>query len=58
MIKIIVDTEEEKQQVLAASKHIHDSRDIDPDIPMVNTFMHLYQAPHLVEVKEKNSVER
>lgn len=48
-ILITVDTEEEKQQVLEASLHFHDSN-IDTDIPMVNTLAHLYMSPHLVVV--------
>lgn len=48
-IKIIVSTEEEKQELLEASSHIHDA-DVDTDISMVNTLCHLYMAPHLIEV--------
>ena len=51
MIKIIVDTEQEKQELLEASRHIHDS-DVNTEIPMVNTIAHLYLAPHLIEVKK------
>ena len=50
MIKIIVDTEQEKQELLEASRHIHDA-DVDTEIEMVNTIAHLYLAPHLIEVK-------
>ena len=50
MIKFVVSSEKEKQKLLEASKHIHDSRDIDTDIEMVNTIAHLYQAPFLIEV--------
>jgi len=49
MIKIIVNSEEEKEELLEASRHIHDSN-IDTDLPMVNTIAHLYQAPFLIEV--------
>lgn len=49
-ILITVDTEEEKQEVLEASRHFHDSN-IDIDIPMVNTLSHLHMAEHLVVVK-------
>ena len=51
MIKILVSTEQEKQELLKASEHIHDA-DIDTDIPMVNTIAHLYQAPFLIEVDD------
>jgi hypothetical protein len=50
MIKIIVNTEKEKQEVLEASEHIHDCLELDTDIPMVNTIAHLYEAPFLIEV--------
>ena len=50
MIKIIVDTEQEKQELLEASRHIHDA-DVDTEIKMVNTIAHLYLAPHLIELK-------
>jgi hypothetical protein len=61
-ILITVDTEEEKQQVLEASRHFHDSN-IDTDIPMVNTLSHLHMAAHLVvvnpsdELKDKRTAE-
>lgn len=50
--KIIVDSEEAKQELLEASKHIHDSRDIDTSIPTVNALAHLYQAEYLIEVQK------
>jgi len=50
-IKIIVRTENDKKQLLEASKHIHDSRDIDTDLPMVNMIAHLYHNPDLIEVE-------
>lgn len=53
-IRIIVSTEEEKQQLLEASEHIHDA-DVDTDIPMVNTLCHLYMAPHLIAVDPATS---
>lgn len=48
-MKIIVESEQEKQELLAASEHIHNAN-IDTDIPMVNTLAHLYQKPHLIEI--------
>ena len=58
MIKILVSSEEEKAELLEASKHIHDSRDIDTDLPMVNTIAHLYQAEWIIEVDRGIEVER
>lgn len=55
-IKYIVTTEEEKQQLLEASEHIHDS-DVDTDIPFVNTIAHLYHAPWLIEVDPTLTLE-
>jgi ABC-type enterochelin transport system substrate-binding protein len=54
-ILITVDTEEEKQEVLEASRHFHDSN-IDTDIPMVNTLSHLHMAPHMVVVKSSEEL--
>lgn len=51
--KIIVPTERDKQQLLEAFKYIHDLRCIDSDYMAVNTLMHMYQAPQLIEVKNK-----
>lgn len=50
MITVLVDSEEEKQELLEASEHIHYS-DVDTDIPMVNTLAHWYMAPFLIKVK-------
>jgi hypothetical protein len=49
-MKILVDSEVEKVQLLAASRHLHDLREIDTNMPMVNALAHLHQAPHLIEV--------
>lgn len=56
MIKFVVDTEEEKQQLLEASRHIHDLRNVNMELPMVNTIGHLYLAPHLIVVKHSDEV--
>lgn len=58
MFKIIVDTEEEKQQFLEASRYIHDFRGIDPNIAGVNDIAHLYAAPQNIEVKAAVSDEK
>jgi hypothetical protein len=50
LIKITVTTEEEKQELLVASKHVQDLRDLNTDIPGANLIAHLYLAPHLIEV--------
>ena len=50
MIKIIVDTKQEKEELIKASRHIHDA-DVDTTIDMVNTICHLYLAPQLIEVR-------
>lgn len=51
MIKIVVSTEKEKQELIDASEYIHYLRDIDTDIPMVNFLAHLYMAEELIEVQ-------
>lgn len=51
MFKIIVGSEREKQDLLKASKYLHDLRNIDTDVPMVNTLVHLYMAPDLIAVE-------
>lgn len=49
MIRIIVDNEEQKQELLAAIYHIHGA-DINTYIPMVNELVHLYHNPELISV--------
>ncbi len=49
-IKIIVTTEEEKQELLHGSEYIHELRDLDTDEPGVNLISHLYIAEHLIVV--------
>ena len=51
IIKIIVDNEDSKQQLLKASEYIHNLYTINSDFMMVNTLMHLYMAPDLIEVQ-------
>lgn len=50
MIKIIVDSEEVKQQLLAESEYIHYLECIDSD--KANSLMHLYVAPQVIVVDE------
>ena len=49
-IKIIVDSEQSKEQVLKALEHLHSS-DIDTDLIAVNSLVHTYLFPDLVQVK-------
>lgn len=54
MIKIYVDTEEVKQQLLKESEYIHDLStiwEVEPD--KVNTLIHIYTNPDMIIVKEK-----
>lgn len=52
MIKsIIVNSEIAKDQLLKASKYIHNLRHINSDYAMVNTIMHLYLADFLIKVE-------
>lgn len=51
---IIVHSEEEKKQWLEASRYIHNLRYIDSEHnDAVNTIMHLYLAPYLIEVRPR-----
>ena len=52
--KILVPTLEDKQQLLAAFKYLHDLNEIDTDILAVNTIAHLYHNPDLIEVQANN----
>lgn len=54
MFKIVVGSQVEKDQLIEASRHIHDS-DVDTDLPMVNTLAHLYLAPDLIVVADCDS---
>lgn len=54
MIKIYVDTEEIKQQLLNESEFIHDETAIyEIDINKVNLLAHIYMNPDMIIVKEK-----
>ena len=54
MIKITVDTPEQKAELLAALYHIHGA-DINTDIPMVNEIVHVYNNPDLITVRNPYS---
>lgn len=49
-VKIIIDSEQSKDQLLKAIEHIHYS-DVDNDYMAVNSLMHLYLFPGSIEVK-------
>lgn len=56
MIKIIVDTELDKIQLLEASRYLDGLRCIDSHHnDMVNFLMHFYCNPDLIEVKDERS---
>jgi len=50
-IKIVVESQYAKEQLLAAIEHLHYESDIDMDIMAVNALLHLYQEPDCIEVK-------
>lgn len=55
MIKIIVDTQLDKMQLLEASRYLDSLRCIDSNHNyMVNFLMHFYCNPDLIEVKDQN----
>ena len=49
-IKIIVSSEQEKQELIEASRHIHYLRDANLDLEGVNFLAHLYLAEFLIMV--------
>lgn len=51
--KIIVPTEKDKDEVLLAFKHFHDSHDIDTDFIVVNQLAHEYITGDNVIVDEE-----
>lgn len=51
LTRIVVPSEDAKQQLLAASRYLHDLREIDTHYFMVNTLCHLYMNPDLVVVE-------
>lgn len=54
LTKIVVPSEWDKQQLLMAFKYIHDLRNIDSDYMAVNTIMHMYACPDLIEVQNED----
>ena len=49
--EIVVPTERDRAQVLAAIKYLHDNLSINTDFYAVNTLVHLYQVPDRIKVK-------
>lgn len=47
--KIIVPTEEDRQELMEAFKHIHDEADIDSDCIVVNQLIHEYRDKQVDE---------
>ena len=50
LVKIVVRSPEDKEQLLLASEYIHGLRQLDTGIVAVNLIAHLYQCPDLIEV--------
>lgn len=48
--KIRVNNQEAKDALIAASRTIHDYRELDTDVTMLNAIAHLYHNPDLIEV--------
>ena len=53
--KIVVPTQEDKEQLLLASRYVHNLRNIDTDINGANVLAHLYIAPDLIEVANETN---
>lgn len=51
MVKIIVDSEQSKEQILNAIEYIHNLECVNSDYMAVNSLMHLYLYPDAVEVR-------
>lgn len=50
---IVVETEEDKRQLLAASRYIHDLMELDTSYMAVNWLAHLYTDPTKIVVQPK-----
>lgn len=51
--EIVVETEEDKRQLLLTSEYIHGLRNIDTEIMGANVIAHLYCRPDLIKVRAK-----
>jgi hypothetical protein len=51
MTEIVVPTERDKAQLLAAFEYLHDNRTIDTDFMAVNLLVHTYMNPELIKVR-------
>ncbi len=54
MILICVESEEEKENLLAESKYVHDHFCKDFDSDYCNTLMHLYRNPDMFKVVSRS----
>lgn len=52
--KIIVPTERDKDQLLLASEYLHHISLIDSDYCAVNTLIHIYEDPDLIQISNQN----
>lgn len=52
--KIVVPTQEDKEQLLLASRYIHNLRNIDTEINGANVLAHLYTHPEKIVVEPKH----
>lgn len=50
--EIVVETERDKAQILAASRYIHDLLELDTGYMGVNYIAHLYEEPDLIKVRK------
>lgn len=50
IVKIVVPSQFDKEQLLLGIKYIHDS-DVDMDYSAVNTLAHIYQIPDIIQVE-------
>jgi hypothetical protein len=50
-IRIVVSSEDHKQQVMLALRYIHDMRELNTDYHAVNTLAHMYANPDSIVVE-------
>jgi hypothetical protein len=51
ILKIVVPSEEDKQQLLKAFQYLHDLRNIDTGYCMINLLTHFTNIPERIEVQ-------
>ena len=52
IIKIIVSSEQEKRELIEASRHIHYLREVNLDLEGVNFLAHLYRCEQIIIVDQ------